>query len=70
MSEEIQQAQALLQRVEEASASVGLAMNAKKTKILAFNQKKTGGNHSHKWFAVRGTSRLQVPGLNDEQHRG
>jgi len=40
ISEEIQQAQALLQRVEEASASVGLAMNDKKTKILAFNQKK------------------------------
>jgi len=69
ISEEIQQAQALLQRVEEASASVGLAMNANKTKILAFNQK-TGGNHSHRWFAVRGNSRLQVPGLNDEQHRG
>jgi len=29
ISEEIQQAQTLLQRVEEASASVGLAMNAK-----------------------------------------
>jgi len=40
ISEEIQQAQALLQRVEEASASVGIAMNAKKTKILASNQKK------------------------------
>jgi len=45
--EEIQQAQALLQRVEEASASV-----------------------SHRWFAVGGTPRLQVLGLNDEQHRG
>jgi len=40
ISEEIQQAQALLLRVEEASASVGLAMTAKKTKILAFSQKK------------------------------
>jgi len=40
ISEEIQQAQALLQRVEKASASVGLAMNAKKIKILVFNQKK------------------------------
>jgi len=47
ISEEIQQAQALLQRVEEASASVGLTMNAKKTKIIAFNQRKTGENRSH-----------------------
>jgi len=60
----------VLKIVEEATASVGLAMNAKNTKILAFSQKNTGGNHSHRWFAVTGTSRLQVPGLNDEQHRG
>jgi len=46
-------------------ASVGLAMNAKKTKILAFNQEK-----QVEITAARGTSRLQVPGLNDEQHRG
>jgi len=37
----------------EASASVGLAMNAKKTKILAFNQKKTGG--SWRYFKTSST---------------
>jgi len=46
------------------AASVGLAMNAKKTKILAFNLKKQVE------IAVISTSRFEVPGLNDEQHRG
>ena len=39
ISEEIQQAQTMLKRIEEAAAGVGLAMNAKKTKVLTFNQK-------------------------------
>ena len=39
ISEEIQQAQSLLKRVEEACSEVGLRMNAKKTKVLQFNQK-------------------------------
>ena len=39
ISEEIQQAQSLLERVEGACREVGLKMNAKKTKVLQFNQK-------------------------------
>ena len=38
LSGEIHQAQALLERVETMAASAGLAINAMKTQVLAFNQ--------------------------------
>ena len=41
LSEEIDQAQKLLQRVETSVGKVGLKMNAAKTKYMAFNQKGT-----------------------------
>ena len=40
LSGEIHQAQALLKKAETMAASIGLAMNAKKTQVLAFNQDK------------------------------
>ena len=40
LSGEIDQAQELLNRVESAAASVGLIANAKKTKVMSFNQPK------------------------------
>ena len=39
LSEEIEQAQQLLHRVEHESAKVGLQLNDKKTKVMSFNQK-------------------------------
>ena len=41
LSEEIQQAQKLLQSVETSVGKVGLKMNAGKTKYMAFNQKES-----------------------------
>ena len=38
LSEELHQAQDLIQRVETSVAKVGLTMNAKKTKFMAYNQ--------------------------------
>ena len=42
LSEGLHQAQQLLQRVETSVAKVGLKMNARKTKFMAFNQGKAG----------------------------
>ena len=39
ISEQIEQAQNMLNRVEASAANVGLLANAKKTKVMAFNQK-------------------------------
>ena len=38
LSDEIQQAQELLTRIETSAAKVGLHMNVKKTKVMPFNQ--------------------------------
>ncbi len=38
LSELIHQAQDLLNRVETSAAQIGLSMNAKKTKVMAYNQ--------------------------------
>ena len=38
LSEQIDQAQELLKRVEESARQIGLEINAKKTKCLAYNQ--------------------------------
>ena len=38
LSEEIEQAQQLLERLEQQSAKVGLHLNDKKTKVMAYNQ--------------------------------
>ena len=41
LSEELYQAQELLQRVETSVAKVGLKMNAGKAKFMSFNQSRT-----------------------------
>ena len=38
LSEQIEQAQEMLERVERAAVEIGLHMNAKKTKTMAYNQ--------------------------------
>ena len=40
LSEQIEQAQEMLERVEKAAVEIGLHMNAKKTKTMAYNQEK------------------------------
>ena len=62
LSEEVHQAQELLNRVEKSVASVGLKMNAKKTKYMAYNQKQT--------FNIKTADGTSLEEVNDFKYLG